>query len=199
MKLLNTPASPYGRKVVACAIAREINGHIEHVLMRASLSPPELLRHNPLSKIPCLITDDGLALFDSPVICEYLDSVGDATPMVPQSAALRWHALKHQALGDGIIDATVLRRLELGRPAGQVQEPRVARAGAAISRSLDMLEAELPSSHEDIGSLTIGAALGYLDFRAPDEGWRHSRPNLAAWWQDFSTLPAMADSAPPQE
>ena len=83
MKLCFSPTSPYVRKVRACAITREIDGLIELVPTDANASPPEFVAINPLSKVPALVTDDGVALFDSPVICEYLDSVGDGRPMFP--------------------------------------------------------------------------------------------------------------------
>ena len=116
MKLCFSPTSPYVRKVLACAITREIDGQIELVTTDANASPPEFVTINPLSKVPALVTDDGVALFDSPVICEYLDSVGDALPMFPEHGAARWRALKLQAMGDGILDASVPRRGEAMKP-----------------------------------------------------------------------------------
>src|SRR5579864_8161777 len=128
---------------MACAIEREIERQIEKLPTDPHASRPELLAHNPLSKVPCLITDDGLALFDSPVICEFLDSIGDALPMFPRpDSALRWQALKLQALGDGIMDAAVGRRGEQGKPRDPGREAWLARQKAAIDRSLDYLEAE---------------------------------------------------------
>ncbi len=116
MKLCFSPTSPYVRKVRACAITREINGQIELVPTDANASPADFVAINPLSKVPALVTEDGAALFDSPVICEYLDSVGDALPMFPTHGAARWRALKLQAMGDGILDASVPRRGELMKP-----------------------------------------------------------------------------------
>jgi glutathione S-transferase len=98
--------------VLACAITREVDQRIETLPCNPNQSPPKLLAHNPLSKIPCLRTDDGLALFDSPVICEYLDSLGDALPRFPEHGPTRRRALKMHAMGDGILDASVLRRGE---------------------------------------------------------------------------------------
>ena len=87
MKLCFSPTSPYVRKVRACAITREIDRLIELVPTEANASLPEFVAINPLSKVPALVTDDGVALFDSPVICEYLDSIGDALPMFPEHGA----------------------------------------------------------------------------------------------------------------
>ena len=99
MKLYFVGTSPFVRKVMACAIARGMDRQIEAVPTDLPASPPDLLADNPLGKVPCLVTDDGLALFDSPVICEYLDTLGDALPMFPEHGAARWRALKQQATG----------------------------------------------------------------------------------------------------
>jgi glutathione S-transferase len=185
------------RKVVACAIEREIDRQIEKLSTNPHASPPELLAHNPLSKVPCLVTDDGFALFDSPVICEYLDSIGEALPMYPRpGSALRWQALKLQALGDGIMDAAVGRRGEQSKPRDSGREAWMARQKAAIDRSLDDLETELPHKTIDIGSLTLACALGYLDFRFAAEPWRQNHPMLAVWFEAFAENGAIARTVP---
>lgn len=196
MRLFHSPASPFARKVMACAITREIEGRIELVPSNPHVSPPDLLQENPLSKIPCLVTEDGVAFFDSPVICEYLDSVGDLLPLFPGHGALRWRALKLQALGDGLMDAAVLRRMESLRPREETRDAVMARQGGAVARALDALEAEPPAGHVDIGSLTVACALGYLDFRFAHEPWREARPTLAAWFEVFSAEPGIARTAP---
>ena len=182
---------------MACAIEREIDRQIEKLPTNPHASLPELLANNPLSKVPCLVTDDGFALFDSPVICEYLDSIGEALPMYPRpGSALRWQALKLQALGDGILDAAVGRRGEQSKPRDAGREAWLARQKAAIDRSLDHLETELPHKTVDIGSLTIACALGYLDFRFAAEPWRQIHPMLAAWFEAFAECPAIARTEP---
>lgn len=196
MKLFFSPTSPYVRKVIACAISRGIDGQIERMQANANASPPELLAANPLSKVPCLITDDGVALFDSPVICEYLDSVGDALPMFPAHGAARWRALKQQAMGDGILDASVPRRAEMQKPQDDGRVAWIARQKAAVDRTLDALEADPPHTLVDIGSITVACALGYLDFRYAAQPWRPGRPKLAAWLEAFAQNPCIVRSAP---
>ncbi|MBV8400292.1 MAG: glutathione S-transferase N-terminal domain-containing protein, partial [Acetobacteraceae bacterium] len=127
MKLFYSATSPYVRKVLACAITRGLEGRIQLVPTDPHISPPELLAHNPLSKVPCLVTDDGMALFDSPVICEYLDTRGESLPLFPEHMTVRWRALKHQAMGDGILDAAVLRRMERARPRDSERDAVIAR------------------------------------------------------------------------
>lgn len=196
MKLHHSPASPYVRKVRICAITRGIDSRIKLVPCNPNTSPAALLADNPLSKVPTLVTDDGAALFDSPVICEYLDSLGDAPPMFPAQGAARWRALKQQAMGDGILDACVPRRMELQRPQDEGRASVVARMRAAVERTLDALEADPPHKAVDIGSITVACALGYLDFRFPQEPWRGTRPKLAAWFEAFSQDQAVAATAP---
>jgi glutathione S-transferase len=196
VKLHHSPSSPYVRKVRICAITRGLDARIELMPTNPNESPPELLADNPLSKVPTLVTDDGVALFDSPVICEYLDSLGEALPMFPEHGAARWRALKLQAMGDGILDACVPRRMELQRPQDEGRALVVARMRAAVQRTLDVLEGEPPHKALDIGSISMACALGYLDFRFPQEPWRGTRPKLAAWFEAFSQDEAVASTAP---
>ncbi len=196
MKLHHSPASPYVRKVRICAITRGIDGQIELVPCNPNTSPAALLADNPLSKVPTLLTDDGMALFDSPMICEYLDSLGEALPMFPATGAARWRALKLQAMGDGILDACVPRRMEMQRPQDEGRAGVVARMRAAVERTLDALEADPPHQALDIGSISVACALGYLDFRFPQQPWRGERPKLAAWFAAFSQDPAVAATVP---
>jgi glutathione S-transferase len=196
VKLCFSSTSPYVRKVMACAITREIEDRIEQVTTNANASPPEFVAINPLSKVPALVTDDGVALFDSPVICEYLDSIGEALPMFPDHGAARWRALKFQAMGDGILDASVPRRGEMMKPQDEGRVAWIARQKAAVDRTLDALEADPPHRHIDIGSITVACALGYLDFRFAAQPWRERRAKLAAWYEAFAQNPGIALTAP---
>ncbi len=196
MKLFYSPTSPFARKVLACAMAREIHERIELVPTNPSSLPPALVVANPLSKVPCMVTGDGMALFDSPVICEYLDSLEGALPMFPRAGGARWLALRYQALGDGISDAAVLRRGEMVKPKEEARDVQIARQGAVVARSLDALEKAVPHRLVYIGSISIGCALGYLDLRFADEPWREEHPQLAAWYQAFLEHPCMAKTGP---
>ena len=196
VKLYYSPTSPYVRKVMACAITRGLDGQIDRIACNPHASPPDLLADNPTSKVPCLVTDDGLALFDSPVICEYLDSRGDALPLFPGHGPARWRALKFQAMGDGILDAAVPCRGELARPKEAARDLAIARYKAAMSRTVDALEADPPHKLVDVGSIAVACALGYLDFRFGSDPWREDHPKLAAWYEAFAQNPAIADTAP---
>jgi len=198
MKLHYSPASPFARKVLACAIARGIDNRITTVATDPHGSPEELLKSNPLSKIPCLITDDGYAIYDSPVICEYLDTIGEANALFPTSGTHRWIRISvMHALADGIMDAAVARRMRFGKPMDATREAFLARQKAAVDRGLAALEAAPPQGLADIGAIAVGCALGYLDFRFANEPWRETHPKLAAWLAEVSALPPMARTAPP--
>ena len=196
MKLLHAPTSPFARKVRACAIARGLIDQLELVALDPHRSPPELLANNPLSKIPCLIDDDGEALFDSPVICEYLDGIGDAPRLFPAEPKARFAALKLQALADGIMDAAVARRGEAMRPKEEAREAAIARHKAAVTRSLDLLDGmELPREL-NIGAIAVACALGYLTLRFSDEPWREGHPKLTKWFASFGLTPCIASTKP---
>ena len=201
MKLHYNVASPYARKVMAVAIETGQDDRIEPVTRTMSPVKPDadLAADNPLGKVPCLVTEDGAALYDSPVICEYLDSLHDGPKMFPAAGPARWRALRRQAEGDGIMDAAVLTRYETFlRPEERRWPEWIEGQKLKFRRALDALEAEAEDFGDtvDIGTITIGCALGYLDFRYGDEDWRATRPRLAAWFERFSERPSMARSAP---
>ena len=196
MKLYYSATSPYVRKVMACAITRGLEGRIALHASNPHVSPADLVADNPASKVPCLVMDDGLSLYDSPVICEVLDSVGDAPALFPALGAARWRALKFQAMADGILDAAVPCRGELAKPKEAARDAQIARFKAAMSRTVDALETDPPHRHVDIGSLAVACALGYLDFRFGAEPWRPGHPKLTAWFEEFSKNPGIARTVP---
>lgn len=196
MKIYYSPTSPYVRKVMACAIIRGLDGRIEKHDSNPHASPADLVADNPLSKVPCLITDDGLSLFGSQLICEFLDSLGEELPLFPGHGAPRWRALKFQSLGDGILDAAVPCRGEQGKPREAARDAQIARFKAVIGRTVDTLEDDPPHKHVDIGSVTVACALGYLDFRFASDAWRTEHPKLAAWYEAFCKNKGLAETAP---
>lgn len=197
MKLRFSPTSPYVRKVIVCAAERGLDARIERIPTLPFDPETDLATDNPLCKVPALITDDGVHLYDSRVICEYLDSLHDRARLFPEPPA-RWTALRRQALGDGMLDAAVLVILENRREVVQRSAPFIARQTAKIACALDALELEAETLGEtvDIGTIALGCALGYLDFRFPDEDWRADQPKLAAWFDVFAERPSMTASAP---
>jgi glutathione S-transferase len=194
MKLYHSPASPYVRKVNVVAIHHGLT--LDRVATNPHESPAELLADNPLSKVPCLITDDGVSLPDSPLICEYLDHLGTGEKLLPDHGLPRWNVLRVAALADGIMDAAVARRMAVQHPQDEARQQADARAKAAIDRALDVLEAEDDTAPMTLGTVGAVCALGYLDFRFGHEDWRASRPKLAAWYERQMQLQPFAETKP---
>jgi glutathione S-transferase len=192
MKLRYSPTSPYVRKVMVVALETGLAERIERIPTMVAPTKPneEVARENPLVKVPALTTDDGMVLYDSPVICEYLDTQHGGAKLFPASGKARWMALRQQALGDGILDAAILGRYEILRPKEHqwpdwidAQLRKVRGALAALEMEAEAGEIAGPVT---IGQITIGCALGYLDFRYASEAWRTKQRRLAAWFDEFS-------------
>lgn len=199
MKLFVSPMSPYVRKVRAVAIETGLADRIEIVLCRVRDTKSGLREVNPLGRVPALVRGNGIALYDSPVICDYLDSLHDGPKLFPPSGEVRWLALRHQALGDGIMDAAVPTRDELLRPEAQRSQVWLEVYQGMITRALNSLEREVNTfSGVTIGTIAIACALGYLDFRFPEDRWREGRSGLANWFFKFSQRPSLAQTAPYQ-
>ena len=199
MKLRYSPTSPYVRKVTVLAIESGLDGRIERVPTDTADPTDDLPRVNPLGKVPALITDNGKALYDSPVICEYLDSLHGGAKVFPPSGEARWLALRLQAEGDGILDAALLAMIETKRRPQELRwDGWVQRQMDKIARSLDSLEKEAAvlEGPLTIGNITVGCALGYLDLRFADLGWRKTRPTLAAWFEKISQRPSFQATVP---
>lgn len=203
MKLHYSQTSPFVRKVLMVAYEIGIADRIELCPTDVWSPNSTVARENPLSKIPTLLTEDGMVLFDSPVIAEYLDSLHDGRKLFPAVGHDRWVALRQQALGDGICDAAVLRRMESLRPQSLQSADWDTRQRTATLRALDRLEVEAkdlpPVDQPTIGGLSILAALGYLDFRFAHEHWRTGRPALAHWFDAASKRSSFLATLPPTE
>jgi len=200
MKLLSNPLSPYVRKVL---VAMAMKGVTDKIQMVATDTNPgdnvQLNTANPLGKIPCLMLDDGTALFDSHVICEYIDSLAPAPVLFPKSGPQRFKTLTIGGLGDGILDAALLLGYEKRfRPEDKWHAPWQQRQQAKIDRSVDLLEKSPPawSGSPDYGHLTVACALGYLDFRHEGK-WRAGHPKMVAWLDQFAkAVPAFEATRP---
>lgn len=198
MQLYFSPASPFVRKVRVTAHELGVSERIELISITLTpVSPHEALRsNNPLGKIPVLILDDGAVLYDSCVICEYLDTLAGGNGIFPATGAARWTALRRQALADGIMDAAVLTRYEEAvRPKELQWQDWVAAQFLKVRTALDGLERENLDGTFDIGTISIACALSYLDLRFASEGWRTSRPRLAAWAAATAKRPSLAATA----
>lgn len=153
-----------------------------------------LMADNPLNKVPTLVLADGTALYDSRVICEYLDALAGGGIVVPAAPVARWQALRWQCLADGLLDIVILLRDEHFRGEGHRSTAHLSAYAAKLRVCLDAMEAEaeaLAAAGLNVGSIAIGVALAYLDFRPPGLDWREGRPRLATWECAFAGRPAM--------
>ena len=200
MKLRYSATSPYVRKVLATAIETGLDSQIERVATDPWSAETDLAGSNPLCKVPALEIEDGTVLFDSRVICDYLDSLHNGPKLHPELGPERWVALRHAAVGDGICDAAILRRLDSMRPEPQQSSEWQQRQAQAMSRACDLLESEAGKLEwaVTIGHLAVACALGYLDLRFSADQWRQGRPKLTAWYESFSQRPSIASTAPPK-
>ena len=198
MKLRFAATSPYVRKVMV--LLHETGQLVDVELVPTNVWDPatDIATDNPLGKVPALTLGDGTVLFDSPVICEYLDTLHDGEALFRAPGPERWAALRLQALADGALDALLLRRLEGLRDAALQSEAWVARQVAAVDRVSDVLEGEAATLDGglSIGAITAGCLLGYRDFRFDADGWRDGRPKLAAWYETFARRPSMQATVP---
>ena len=201
MKLRYSPSSPFVRKVSVFAIEAGLDKRIERVPTNPMKRADVAASPNPLGKVPCLETDEGMVLYDSPVILEYLDTLHGGPPLIPRAGRARWEALRRQALADGILDATVLTFVETLRQPERQSRGFIAHQRAAVERAVAALDREAaalpdPSGRPDVAAVAIGCALGFIDFHFKDFDWRAKHPALGSWYDVFARRPSMIATAP---
>jgi glutathione S-transferase len=198
MKLHWSPKSPYVRKVMICVHELGLSTRLELVRSVAAMRKPNpvLMADNPLSKIPTLVRKDGSTLFDSVVICEYLNEEFGGK-LFPRGGEERWQALRWHAFGDGLLDALILWRNEREReiPSQELLEAFDHKVRASLNR-LDEEAQALRMAEFSIGHVTLGCALGYLDYRFDALEWRELAPALAAWFETLRSRPSFAATEP---
>lgn len=200
MKLLTSPLSPFGRKVAMTIAMKGLSAQVTTLPIDTNIPDNAAINtSNPLAKIPTLVTEDGMAIFDSKVICEYLDSVGSGPSLFPAAGKERYRTLVLGALADGILDAALLLVYEKRfRPEEKWHAPWVQRQQDKVDRALAALEKEPPQwgANPDYGHMTLACALGYLDFRHEGK-WRAGHPKLVAWLDRFAAaVPAFEATRP---
>ncbi|MBO1113268.1 glutathione S-transferase family protein [Bordetella petrii] len=200
MKLHWSPRSPFVRKVMIVLYEAGIEDRVTLVRTPVAMDKPnlDLLPDNPLIKLPTLVLDDGSALYDSRVICAYLDGLADAG-LLPAEPRARLVAERRQALGDGLLDVLLLYRQERAKPSARQTQAWLDAFELKTRAALAALEQEAPALDAapfDLGLIAIGCALSYLDYRFADLPWRDGHAALAAWHRRFSSRPSVARSQP---
>ena len=201
MKLYYSAASPYVRKVMVTAIEAGIDGRIEQVPTAVMPTKPnaDVAKDNPLMKVPTLITDDGQALYDSRVICEYLDAQHAGVKLIPAAGSDRWRVLRWQAMADGITDAGLLCRYEtVVRAEDKRSAEWVAGQMTKVNQGLDMAEndAALLSAPINLGQIALACGIGWMEFRNVAGDIRKTRPKLFQWYDAFCRRPSMQATTP---
>lgn len=200
MKLIGSHSSPYARKVRIVLAEKKLD--YQFVLEDVWSPNTGIKEFNPLGKVPCLIMDDGGAVFDSRVICEYLDGLSPNARLIPQDSRARIAVKTWEALADGLCDAAIAVRLESQRAADR-QDP------VSISRQMEKMDSALEAISKGLGDnpwcvgvnmtladIAVGAALAYLDFRFPHIAWREQHPNLLRLQEKLEKRPSFIDTAP---
>jgi glutathione S-transferase len=201
MKLIGSLASPYVRKVRVVMAEKKL----DYELILENVWAPEttIQSSNPLGKVPCLIMEDGGAMFDSRVIVEYLDTLTPVGKLIPANGRERAEVKCWEALADGVLDAAILVRLE------RTQRPQEQQSPEWIKRQLDKVDAGLTAmsaglkdtafcsgNHYTLADVSVGCALGWLTFRFPEIDWRTPHPNLAKLFDKLSERPSFKDTIP---
>jgi len=204
MKLIGSSSSPYVRKVRVVMAEKKL----DYVFVTEDVwaAQTTIADSNPLGKVPCLIMEGAEALFDSRVIVEYLDTLSPVGKLIPPSGRERIEVRTWEALGDGLLDAAILARLE-ATWAGRTPEQR---SQAWIDRQMSRVETTLKAMSQGLGEkpwchgnsftladIAVGCALGYLDFRFGHIAWREMYPNLHKLHDKLAARPSFIDSAPP--
>lgn len=193
MKLHWSPRSPFVRKVMIVAHETGLTDRLACVRTVAAMKEPNeaLLPDNPLAKIPTLVLDDGAVLYDSRVICEFLDTLHAGPKLFPAAGRDRFEALRRQALGDGFLDFLLLWRHERERDSPSPELLAAFRKKFdAVLAALDKELPDLAAAPLCIGHISIFCGLSYLDFRFRDLAWRPDHPALAMWLADFEKRPS---------
>lgn len=203
MKLIGAITSPYVRKVRAVMAEKKLDYNF--VLEDVWAGTTTIQDENPLGKIPCLIMEGGEALFDSRVIVEYLDTLSPVGKLIPALGRERAEVKTWEALADGLLDASILARLEATWAGRKERE----RSQAWIDRQMVKVHASLKSMSQGLGDkpycvgihltladIAVGCALGYLDFRFPAIDWRNAHPNLAKLQEKLMLRHSFMDTKP---
>jgi glutathione S-transferase len=204
MKLIGALTSPYVRKVRVVMAEKKLDYQL---VLEDVWASDAMLASNPLGKVPCLVMEGGEAVFDSRVIVEYVDTLSPVGRLIPERGRERAEVRTWEALADGLLDASILARLEqtwAGRTDAQRSAAWVDRQLSRVNSALAAMAKGLGDkpwcfgTHFSLADIAVGCALGYLDFRFPGIDWRSRHPNLMRLHDKLMTRPSFADTAPPR-
>lgn len=201
MKLYITTPSPFARKCRIVIREKGLAARVEEIAVDPYANAPELLATNPVVQVPTLIAEDGLPITDSPLICDYLDGLGEGPDLLPQDRADRLRVRRMETLGSAALEMGVKLVLEKRRPEPERSPSWIDRWTLNMGRALDAMEAAVQSGDIaadplDLGGITAGVAVAWIGFRHPDYDWRTGRPGLVALSQTLEARASFIDTRP---
>ena len=203
MKIIGSATSPYVRKVRIVMAEKKLDYQL--VMEDVWAADSTIMASNPLGKVPCLVMEGGEAVFDSRVIVEYLDTLSPVGKLIPNQGRERAEVKTWEALGDGLVDAAILARLETtwaGRTSEQRSDAWTARQLSKITAALKAMSTGLGDKpfcsgiHLSLSDIAVGCALAYLDLRFADIDWRKAHPNLAKLQEKLMLRPSFVETNP---
>ena len=198
MRLYTSAGSPFARKCRVVRLEKGLQARIEEVSAVFPYKDEAFVAVNPIGQVPALVLDDGVVLTDSPLICAYMDEIGEGVKLIPASGDDHWRVRRLETLGDAIMETTVKQVLENRRPDGERSAQWTGFWRDGMNRALDQAEREAPDAFGplDLGKISLAAAGLYLGFRFPDLDWRASRPKFAAFCDAMDRYPSFAETRP---
>ena len=198
MKCYATANSPFARKVRIAAIETGLYDEVEWQMITREERAKMIPEINPLGKVPVAILDAGDILYDSPVICAYVDSLNTGAKLIPEDGAERWAVLTLEALGDGMADAVVAASQEADKPDDKRSQAALDRQLGKVNSALKNLDSQAASFRDppSVGEIAVVSALGYLEFRDVVPGWRETYSNLGGWYAAIQDRRSVRQTAP---
>lgn len=200
MKLIGSLTSPYVRKVRIVMAEKKLDYRLE--IENVWSADTQIQTYNPLGKVPCMVVEDGGALFDSRVIVEYVDTLSPVARLIPQPGRDRAAVKCWEAIADGLLDACVTIVKEKQRPEAQRSQEWIDRQYGKIHASLDAMDKSLGENaycmgiNYSLADIAVGCALGYLDLRFAELDWRTGHPNLARLYDKLAQRQSFVDTVP---
>jgi glutathione S-transferase len=198
VELKYSPLSPFARKALVTAHETGVFDRLRLTQVNVRDEPHTVTPFNPLGKIPVLIADDGAAIYDSPVICEYLDATFGGNHLIASSGPDRWDVMTRVALADGMVDAAILVRLERVRAAERQSAGWIESQMRKVTSALNHFEQNVSAGDKplDMGDIALGCALGYMPLRVPDFVGYPSWPRLKVFYEHLCARPSFAQTLP---
>lgn len=198
MRLYVSAGSPFARKCRVARLEKRLERQVDEIAAVFPYKDADFLAINPIGQVPALVLDDGVVLTDSPLICAYLDEIGEGPKLIPAAGDAHWRTRRLETLADAIMESTVKQVLESRRPEAERSAVWLGYWRDGMNRALDLAETQVPDADGslDMGKVALASAGLYFAFRMPDLDWRSNRPKLAAFCDAMDQRPSFAQTRP---